>query len=239
MSCPWSATRSPEITLRGVDGAPGIGDASPRFASTRGVRQMAGRTPAAGGRLPLGKAVTQAGPGGRALALIGGLPCWSTRGRAAAGQVDARPVPARLGRDAAGPRLHRPLPGPDLAGPVGLCILGAGIVVLAWPGVTVTALLYILVVGGLCLASVDLVGAFVDRRRHLLVAAAAPRPGDAGPGGGAAGLAGETLAVVRLIAGAAAAVGRLHPRRGLPVAHPRRPRGYRGQLDKEIPHRLI
>ena len=48
----------------------------------------------------------------------------------------------------------------------GLCILGAGIVVLAWPGVTVTALLYILVVGGLCLASVDLVGAFVDRRRH-------------------------------------------------------------------------
>jgi uncharacterized membrane protein HdeD (DUF308 family) len=48
----------------------------------------------------------------------------------------------------------------------GLCILGAGIVVLAWPGVTVTALLYILVVGGLCLASVDLVGAFVDRRRN-------------------------------------------------------------------------
>jgi uncharacterized membrane protein HdeD (DUF308 family) len=48
----------------------------------------------------------------------------------------------------------------------GICVLGAGIVVLAWPSVTLTALLYILVVGGLCLASVDLVGAIVDRRRN-------------------------------------------------------------------------
>ena len=41
----------------------------------------------------------------------------------------------------------------------------AGIVVLAWPNVTVTALLYILVLGGLSLAAVDIVGALVNRRR--------------------------------------------------------------------------
>ena len=41
----------------------------------------------------------------------------------------------------------------------------AGIVVLAWPAVTMTALVYILVVGGLSLAAVDLVGALVNRRR--------------------------------------------------------------------------
>jgi uncharacterized membrane protein HdeD (DUF308 family) len=123
----------------------------------------------------------------------------------------------------------------------GLCILGAGIVVLAWPGVTVTALLYILVVGGLCLASVDLVGAFVDRRRHpswwlqllrglgtlALVVALLVWPG-------------ETLAVVRLIAAAllllwgASTIGEAFQS---PIHDD--PRGYRGQLDKEIPHRLI
>lgn len=47
----------------------------------------------------------------------------------------------------------------------GLAALVAGIVVLAWPAVTVTALVYILVVGGLSLAAVDLVGALVNRRR--------------------------------------------------------------------------
>ena len=123
----------------------------------------------------------------------------------------------------------------------GLCVLGAGIVVLAWPGVTVTALLYILVVGGLCLASVDLVGAIVDRRRKpqwwlqllrglgtlALVLALLVWPG-------------ETLGVVRLIAGAllllwgASTIGEAFQS---PIHDD--PRGYRGQLDKEIPHRLI
>jgi uncharacterized membrane protein HdeD (DUF308 family) len=114
-------------------------------------------------------------------------------------------------------------------------------VVLAWPGVTVTALLYILVVGGLCLASVDLVGAFVDRRRHrswwlqllrglgtlVLVAALLVWPG-------------ETLGVVRLIAAVllllwgASTLGEAFQS---PIHDD--PRGYRGQVDKEIPHRLI
>ena len=47
----------------------------------------------------------------------------------------------------------------------GLAALVAGIIVLAWPNVTVTALVYILVLGGLALAAVDCVGALVNRRR--------------------------------------------------------------------------
>ena len=47
----------------------------------------------------------------------------------------------------------------------GLAALVAGIIVLAWPNITVTALGYILVVGGLALAAVDIVGALVNRRR--------------------------------------------------------------------------
>jgi uncharacterized membrane protein HdeD (DUF308 family) len=47
----------------------------------------------------------------------------------------------------------------------GLAALVAGIIVLAWPNVTVTALVYILVLGGLALAAVDIVGALVNRRR--------------------------------------------------------------------------
>lgn len=47
----------------------------------------------------------------------------------------------------------------------GVAAVGAGIVVLTWPAVTVTALVSILVVGGLALAAVDLVGAVVNRRR--------------------------------------------------------------------------
>ncbi len=109
------------------------------------------------------------------------------------------------------------------------------------PGVTVTALLYILVVGGLCLASVDLVGAIVDRRRDpswwlqllrglgtiALVVALLVWPG-------------ETLGVVRLIAAVllllwgASTLGEAYQS---PIRDD--PRGYRGQLDKEIPHRLI
>ena len=123
----------------------------------------------------------------------------------------------------------------------GICVLGAGIVVLAWPGVTLSALLWILVVGGLALAAVDLVGAFVGRRRSphwwlyllrglataalVLVLLVWPD---------------ETLNVVRYIAGAllilwgASTIGEAYQS---PIHDD--PRGYRGQLDKEIPHRLI
>jgi uncharacterized membrane protein HdeD (DUF308 family) len=205
---------------------------------------MAGRTPAAGGRLPLGKAVTQAWALWLAglLALIGGLALLVNPG------AGLRLVKWTLGLFLLGwgvMRLVHAFSGPrrDRTWLVlsGLCILVAGIVVLAWPGVTVTALLYILVVGGLCLASVDLVGAFVDRRRHpswwllllrglgtlALVVTLLVWPG-------------ETLSVVRFIAGAllvlwgASTLGEAFQS---PIHDD--PRGYRGQLDKEIPPRLI
>ena len=129
---------------------------------------MAGSEPAPGGRLPLGKAVGQ----GWALWLAGFL--------ALAGGVSLLVNP---GADL---RLIRWLVGLFLAGwgvlrlvhaarasrrertwlvLSGLAALVAGIVVLAWPAVTMTALVYILVVGGLSLAAVDLVGALVNRRR--------------------------------------------------------------------------
>jgi uncharacterized membrane protein HdeD (DUF308 family) len=205
---------------------------------------MAGRTPAAGGRLPLGKAVTQAWALWLAglLALIGGLALLVNPG------AGLRLVKWTLGLFLLGwgvMRLVHAFTGPrrDRTWLVlsGLCILVAGIVVLAWPGMTVTALLYILVVGGLCLASVDLVGAFVDRRRHpswwllllrglgtlALVVTLLVWPG-------------ETLSVVRFIAGAllvlwgASTLGEAFQS---PIHDD--PRGYRGQLDKEIPPRLI
>ena len=205
---------------------------------------MAGRTPAAGGRLPLGKAVTQAWALWLAglLALIGGLALLVNPGSG------LRLVKWTLGLFLLGwgvMRLVHAFTGPRRARTwlilSGLCILGAGIVVLAWPGVTVTALLYILVVGGLCLASVDLVGAIVDRKRnpywwlHLL----------RGLGTIALVLAllvwpGETLGVVRLIAAAllllwgASTIGEAFQS---PIHDDTR--GYRGELDKEIPHRLI
>ena len=205
---------------------------------------MAGRTPAAGGRLPLGKAVTQAWALWLAglLALIGGLALLVNPG------AGLRLVKWTLGLFLLGwgvMRLVHAFTGPrrDRTWLVlsGLCILVAGIVVLAWPGVTVTALLYILVVGGLCLASVDLVGAIVDRHRHpnwwllllrglgtlALVVALLVWPG-------------ETLSVVRFIAGAllvlwgASTLGEAFQS---PIHDD--PRGYRGQLDKEVPPRLI
>ena len=204
---------------------------------------MAGRTPAAGGRLPLGKAVTQAWALWVAglLALIGGLALLVNPG------AGLRLVKWTLGLFLLGwgvMRLVHAFTGPrrDRTWLVlsGLCILVAGIVVLAWPGVTVTALLYILVVGGLCLASVDLVGAFVDRRRHpswwlqllrglgtlALVVALLVWPG-------------ETLAVVRLIAAALLLWGASTLGEAFQSPIHDDPRGYRGQLDKEIPHRLI
>jgi uncharacterized membrane protein HdeD (DUF308 family) len=50
----------------------------------------------------------------------------------------------------------------------GLAAVVAGIAVLVWPSITLTALLYILVLGGLTLAAVDLVGALVNRRSDPL-----------------------------------------------------------------------
>jgi uncharacterized membrane protein HdeD (DUF308 family) len=205
---------------------------------------MAGRTPAAGGRLPLGKAVGQAWALFLAglLAVIGGLALLVNPGSG------LRLVKWTLGLFLVGwgvLRLVHAFSGPrrDRTWLVlsGLCILGAGIVVLVWPGVTVTALLYILVVGGLCLASVDLVGAIVHRGRHpswwlqllrglgtlALVVALLVWPG-------------ETLGVVRLIAAVllllwgASTIGEAYQS---PIHDD--PRGYRGQMDKEIPHRLI
>ena len=205
---------------------------------------MAGRTPADGGRLPLGKAVGQAWALYLAgfLALAGGVVLLVNPG------AGLRLVKWILGLFLLGwgiMRLVHAFTGPRRARTwlilSGLCILGAGIVVLAWPSVTRTALLYILVVGGLCLASVDLVGAFVDRRTNphwwlyllrglgtiALVVALLVWPG-------------ETLGVVRVIAAAllllwgASTLGEAYQS---PIHDD--PRGYRGQLDKEIPHRLI
>jgi uncharacterized membrane protein HdeD (DUF308 family) len=205
---------------------------------------MAEPTPAAGGRLPLGKAVTQAWALWLAglLALIGGLALLVNPG------AGLRLVKWTLGLFLLGwgvMRLVHAFSGPRRARTwlilSGLCVLGAGIVVLAWPGVTVTALLYILVVGGLCLASVDLVGAIVDRKRnpywwlHLL----------RGLGTIALVLAllvwpDETLGVVRLIAATllllwgASTLGEAFQS---PIHDDTR--GYRAELNKEIPHRLI
>ena len=129
---------------------------------------MAGRTPAAEGRGPLGKAVGQAWALwlAGALALVGGLLLLVNPG------AGLRLVKLILGLFLVGwggLRLVHAL----TARPrdrtwlllSGVCVLGAGIVVLAWPKVTLTALLYILVVGGLAMASLDLVMAVVDRHR--------------------------------------------------------------------------
>ena len=204
---------------------------------------MAGRTPAAGGRLPLGKAVGQAWAMYLAgfLALAGGVVLLVNPG------AGLRLVKWTLGLFLLGwgvMRLVHAFTGPRPARTwlilSGLCVLGAGIVVLAWPGVTVTALLYILVVGGLCLASVDLVGAFVDRRKNphwwlyllrglgtlALVVALLVWPH-------------ETLGVVKLVAGVllllwgASTLGEAFQS---PI---RDDRYYRAEMNKEIPHRLI
>src|SRR5215217_6676182 len=120
---------------------------------------MAGSEPTPGGRLSLGKAVGQ----GWALWLAGFL--------AVAGGVSLLVNP---GADL---RLIRWLVGLFLAGwgvlrlvqvarasrrdrtwlvLSGAAAAGAGIVVLAWPAITETVLVFILVVGGLSLAAVDL-----------------------------------------------------------------------------------
>ena len=120
----------------------------------------------------------------------------------------------------------------------GLAALVAGIVVLAWPSVTMTALVYILVLGGLSLAAVDLVGAVVNRRRDhgwwlyllrglgtlLLVGVLLMWPD-------------QTLSVVRVLAAVllilwgAATIGEAYQ-------SPIRDNEYRRQLDQEV-RRLI
>jgi len=205
------------------------------------VRGVAGSEPAAGGRLPLGRAVGQ----GWALWLAGFL--------ALAGGVSLLVNP---GADL---RLARWLIGLFLAGWGALRLihaarasrrdrpwlllsggaaLVAGIVVLAWPAITLTALVYLLIVGGLSLAAVDLVSAVVNRRRDpgwwlsllrglgtlllILVLLVWPE---------------ETLSVVRALVGVllilwgAATIGEAYE-------SPIRDNAYRRQLDQEV-RRLI
>jgi uncharacterized membrane protein HdeD (DUF308 family) len=120
----------------------------------------------------------------------------------------------------------------------GLAALVAGTVMLAWPAITLTALVYILVLGGLSLAAVDLVGALVNRRRDpgwwlyllrglgtlLLVGVLLVWPD-------------ETLSVIRVLAAVllilwgAATLGEA-------FQSPIRDNAYRHQLDQEV-RRLI
>ena len=205
---------------------------------------MAGTTPASGGRLPLGKAVGQAWALWLAglLALVGGILLLVNPG------AGLRLVKLLLGLFLVGwgvMRLVHAFSGPrrDRTWLLlsGICVLGAGIVVLAWPGITLTALLYILVVGGMALGALDLATAVADRRRNpgwwlyllrglgtiALVLALLVWPN-------------ETLGVVRLIAAVllllwgASTLGEAYQS---PIRDD--PRGYRGELNREIPHRLI
>jgi uncharacterized membrane protein HdeD (DUF308 family) len=205
---------------------------------------MSGITPASGGRLPLGKAVGQAWALWLAgfLALLGGVLLLVNPG------AGLRLIKVLLGLFLVGwgvLRLVHAFSGPrrDRTWLVlsGICVLGAGIVVLAWPGITLTALLYILVVGGMALGALDLATAVADRRRNpgwwlyllrglatiALVLALLVWPD-------------ETLDVVRLIAAVllllwgASTLGEAYQS---PIRDDTR--GYRGELNKEIPHRLI
>jgi uncharacterized membrane protein HdeD (DUF308 family) len=120
----------------------------------------------------------------------------------------------------------------------GLAAVFAGIAVLVWPSITQTALLYILVFGGLTLAAVDLVGALVNRRSDplwwlyllrgigvlVLVAVLLAWPE-------------ETLTVVRTLTAVLlilVGAGTL----GEAVASPIRDNPYRRQLDQEV-RRLV
>jgi uncharacterized membrane protein HdeD (DUF308 family) len=205
---------------------------------------MAETTPASGGRLPLGKAVGQAWALWLAgfLALIGGilllvnpgaglrLVKWVLGGFLLAWGL------MRMVHAVSGPRRDR-----TWLLLSGLCVLGAGIVVLVWPGVTLTALVYILFVGGMAFAALDVASAIADRRRnrfwwlHLLRGLATialvlillvwPE---------------ETLSVVRLIAAAllllwgASTLGEAYQS---PIRDDRY--DTRPAIDRETPHRLI
>ena len=203
---------------------------------------MSETTPAGRGRLPLGKAVGHAWAlylagfvalaGGIALVLNPGAELRLVRLLLALFLIGWGGL--RLVHALASPRRDR-----TWLLLSGLAILGAGIVALIWPGVTLTALVYIVVVGGLCLASVDLVGAFVERRDNrfwwlqllrgvatlILVVVLLAWPG-------------ETVAVLRLVAGVllilwgASALGEAYQ-------SPLRDDRARPAIDREIPHRLI
>jgi uncharacterized membrane protein HdeD (DUF308 family) len=204
---------------------------------------MAGQTPAAGGRLPLGKALGHAWALWLAglLALIGGLLLLANPGAGlrlvkwTLGLFLAAWGVMRLVHAFTGRRHDR-----TWLLVSGIGVLGAGIVVLVWPGVTVTALLYILVVGGLCVATADLVRAVVDRHRDPhwwlyllrgLATAALVLVLLVWPG--------ETLSVVRLIAGALLLLwggGTIGEAYQSPI---RDDRFYRSELNKQIPPRMI
>jgi uncharacterized membrane protein HdeD (DUF308 family) len=205
---------------------------------------MSETTPAGRGRLPLGKAVGHAWAlylagfvalaGGLALVLNPGAELRLVRWLLALFLIGWGGL--RLVHAFAGPRRDR-----TWLLLSGLAVLGAGIVALIWPGVTLTALVYIVVVGGLCLASVDLVGAFVERRDNrfwwlqllrglatlILVVVLLVWPG-------------ESLAVLRFVAGVllilwgASALGEAYQ-------SPLRDDRYhtRPAIDRETPHRLI
>jgi uncharacterized membrane protein HdeD (DUF308 family) len=132
---------------------------------------MAEPTPAAGSRLPLGKAIGQAW----ALYLAGFVALAGGVALVVNPDAELRLVRWLVGLFLigwGGLRLVHAFTGPrrdrTWLALSGLAILGTGIVALAWPDVTRAALVYIVVVGGLCLASVDLVGAFVGRRDNRL-----------------------------------------------------------------------
>jgi uncharacterized membrane protein HdeD (DUF308 family) len=205
---------------------------------------MSATTPAGRGRLPLGKAVGQAWALYLAgfVALAGGIALVANPG------AELRLVRVLLGLFLigwGGLRLVHALTAPrrDRTWLLlsGLAILGAGIVTLVWPGVTLTALVYILVVGGLCLAAVDLVGAFVERRDNrfwwlqllrglvtlIMVVVLLAWPG-------------ETLAVLRFVAGVLLILGGASAL-GEAYQSPLRDDGYqtRPAIDRETPHRLI
>ena len=129
---------------------------------------MAGSEPTPGGRLSLGKAVGQ----GWALWLAGFLSLAGGVSLLVNPGADLRLIRWLVGLFVAGwgvlrlvhvARVSRR----DRTWLVlsGVAAVGAGIVVLTWPAITVTALVSVLVVGGLSLAAVDLVGAVVNRRR--------------------------------------------------------------------------
>jgi uncharacterized membrane protein HdeD (DUF308 family) len=198
---------------------------------------MAGSELAPGGRLSLRKAVGQGWALWLAgfLALVGGLSLLLNPG------ADLRPVRWLVGLFLAGWGVLRLVHAARASRRdrtwlilSGLASLVAGIVVVAWPAITVTALVYILVVGGLSLAAVDLVGAVVNRRRDpgwwlyllrglgtlLLVVVLLAWPD-------------QTLGVVRvlgavlLILWGAATMGEAY---GSPI----RDNAYRRQLDQEV-----
>jgi uncharacterized membrane protein HdeD (DUF308 family) len=205
---------------------------------------MAETTPASGGRLPLGKAVGQAWALWLAgfLALLGGVLLLVNPGAGLrlikfvlGGFLLAWGL-MRMVHAVSGPRRDR-----TWLLLSGLCVLGAGIVVLVWPGITLTALVYILFVGGMAFAALDVASAIADRRRNrywwlyllrglatialVLILLVWPH---------------ETLAVVRLIAAVllllwgASTLGEAYQS---PIRDDRY--DTRPAIDRETPHRLI